>query len=807
MSRKIEKAAVLGAGIMGSGIAAHLANCGIKTYLLDIVPPKYTDEDKKKGLDKNSPAFRNKFSLAGKQGAIKNKRPIPAFYHKSFADLITCGNLEDNMDWLKECDWVCESVIEDLGIKQKLFANVEKHMKKGAIISSNTSGLPIKDIVEGRSNDFKKNFLVTHFFNPVRFMRLLEIVPGDDTDPEVTKMISDFGTNVLGKGIVFGKDTPNFVGNRIGMFGILRTIKEMIDKDYTIEEVDTIVGQPMGRPKTAAFKTVDMVGLDTVVHIADASYEALKDDEARDLYKVPKFINTMVENKWLGNKTKGGFYKKKKGENGKKEIMVLDYKSCEYRPKQKVKFDSVGAARKIDDPKQRLATFMKTEDRASEFAWPVLEDSFIYSGNRIGEIAGDVIQIDNAMKWGYGWDIGPFESWDAVGFKDTCEKIKKDNKPLPPIADVMLKSGAEAFYKIENGKRFYFDISSKKYQPFPEDPRKLDLTLLKSDKREIASNTGATLIDLGDGVICCEFHTKMNSIDGDVITMMNQGLDLLEKDDKYVGMVVGNQGENFCAGANVAQLLMGAQSGMWDEVEGVVKAFQDICMRLRFSPKPTVAAPFMMTLGGGMEIAMGADRICAHADIFMGQVELGVGLIPAGGGCKELLLRYLDGIPESAQNVNQLPYLQGVFESIGMAKVSMSGYEAKAFKYLRPTDRVVTNKEHLLYYAKKMVQGMSVEEYVQPLQRKIGLPGEFGYATLKMVIDSLAKQHQITDHEQVIAEKLAWVLCGGKTTPNFGVTEQYLLELEREAFLSLLGTEKTQERITHFLNTGKVLRN
>ncbi|HUU01232.1 MAG TPA: 3-hydroxyacyl-CoA dehydrogenase/enoyl-CoA hydratase family protein [Myxococcota bacterium] len=806
MSRKIEKAAVLGAGIMGTGIAAHLANCGISSYLLDIVP-RPSEEEKKKGVDTSTPAFRNKLATDAVKSALKNRKPIPSFYHDSFAELITCGNFEDNMYWLAECDWVIEVVVENLEIKRKVFTNIEKHMKPGAVISSNTSGLPIKEMVTGRSEAFKRQFLVTHFFNPVRFMRLLEIVAGADSDPEIVEFMADFGTNVLGKGVVFGKDTPNFVGNRIGIYGMMRTLKEMIDNDYTIEEVDAIVGQPMGRPKSAAFRTIDMVGLDTVVHITNKCHESLTDDEAREIFIPPDFIKTMIERKQFGNKTKGGFYKKGKDKDGKKQIMVLDWKTGEYRPKEKVRFDSVGVAKNTDDVNKRVKDLIAADDRAGKYAWAVMSDSLIYSANRVGEIAADIMQIDNAMKWGYNWNSGPFEAWDAVGFKDTCERIKKDGKKLPPIAEAILAAGGAGFYKSDNGKRMFFDLESKSYKPVREDPKKIWLPALKEQKREIDGNTSATLVDLGDGVICCEFHSKMNAIDDDVIRMMHAGLDLLEKNDDYIGMVIGNHGENFCVGANVMLLLMNAKAGNWDDVEFAVKAFQDTCMRLKYSPKPVVAAPFAMTLGGGMEISMGADRICAHADLFMGQVEMGVGLIPGGGGNKELLIRYTEGIPESVQNPNLTPYLQGIFEAIGMAKVTMSADEARALKFLRPSDKIVTNKEHVLHTAKRMVQAMHLEGYKQPLQRLLKLPGENGFATFRMVIDSMCKQHQITGHEQVIAEKLSWVLCGGKTSQRIAVSEQYLLDLEREAFLFLLGTEKTQERISYFLMNGKPLRN
>jgi 3-hydroxyacyl-CoA dehydrogenase len=806
MARKIKKAAVLGAGIMGTGIAAHLANCGIPSVLLDIVPSP-TPDDNKKGVNIKSPAFRNRLAVNAIQNAIKSKKPIPAFYHDSFAELITPGNLEDHLEWLRDCDWIVEAVVENLKIKQQLFENVEKVARPDAVISSNTSGLPIKEMTAGRSAAFKRNFLVTHFFNPVRFMRLLEIVAGPETDSEIVEFMADFGSRVLGKGVVFGKDTPNFVGNRIGMYGMMRTIKEMMEKDYTIEEVDAIFGEPMCRPKSAAFRTVDMVGLDTVVHIMKNCYESLSTDEEREIFQVPPFVARMVERKQLGDKTGGGFYKKDKKGDGSEDKLVLDWKTGEYRRAEKVQIDSIKVAKNTDDKGRRLREFVVAEDRAGAFAWPVMRDTLIYSGNRVGEIADDVVQIDNAMKWGYNWDAGPFEAWDILGFRETCERMRKDGKKLPPIAEAILKSNGPGFYKVENGRRFFFDMKTSSYRPVPVAEDEINLQLLKEHKREVSSNLSASLLDLGDGVLCCEFHSKMNSIDDDIIRMLNEGLDLLEKDERYLGMVVGNEGENFCVGANVMMLLANAMSGNWKDLEMVVKAFQDVCMRLKYSPKPVVAAPFGMTLGGGMEITMGADRVCAHADLFMGQVELGVGLIPGGGGTKELLIRALETLPENALGLAMIPVLQHVFEAIGMAKVSMSAQEAKALRFLRPSDIIVTNRQLLIGRAKKMVQAMVLEGYQQPRPRKLRLPGEMGWATLRMVIDSMNKQHQITEHEKYIAEKLAWVLCGGKTTPEIELTEQYLLDLEREVFLHLLGTEKTQERIRHFLTTGKPLRN
>jgi 3-hydroxyacyl-CoA dehydrogenase len=631
--------------------------------------------------------------------------------------------------------------------------------------------------------------------------------------------MAEFGAKVLGKGIVYGYDSPNFVANRVAVYGMGRTLQEMQAKGYGIDEVDAIVGEPMNRPKTAAFRTLDMVGLDTLVHIMDHCYADLTDDPGRELFKVPDFMREMIKKNYLGNKTKGGFYKKQKGEGDDEgSLLVLDWKTVEYRPKAKIRYDSLGAAKNTEDPAQRLKNFVAADDRAGQFAWAVFSDGLIYAGHMVGKICDDIVQIDNGMKWGYNWGQGPFEAWDAVGVKESCERMKKEGKKLPPIAEALLKAGGESFYKKADGRRMFFDLKSKKYQPIPADPDSIQLPAIKDTRGEVAANAGATLYDMGDGVLCCEFHTKMNSIDADLLGMVNQGLDLLEKDDNWIGMVLGNHADNFCVGANLMLVYMVVQQAnnagsdaeraeLWKQLEAVVKQMQDTCQRLKYSPKPTVAAPFGMTLGGGMEISMGADRICAHADLFMGQVEMGVGLIPGGGGTKELLVRNLEGLPENLEGVNMTPYIRAAFEAVGMAKVSMSAGEAMAMKYLRSTDKIVTNRDHLLSAAKKMVMAMSLEGYQQPLPRKLRLPGQMGFATFKMVIDSMCKQHQITGHEQVMAEKLAWVLCGGKTSTSVPVSEQYVLDLEREAFMQLLGMPKTQERMQHFLLKGKPLRN
>ncbi len=807
MTQTIQQAAVLGAGIMGTGIAAHLANCGIKTYLLDIVPPALTEQDKQNGYTENSPEFRNRLSTTAVEKALKGKKPIPSFYHDDFADLIQCGNLEDHLHWISDCDWVVEAVVENLGIKQALFTDIEKHLSPDTIVSSNTSGLPIEELIQGRTSQFQKRFLVTHFFNPVRIMRLIELVPSDRTDPQIISRMEKFASEVLGKGVVFGFDTPNFIGNRIGVYTLMRAMQEMVKKGFTIEEVDAVMGEPLARPKSAVFRTIDLVGLDTAVNIMNHCHASLLKDESRDIFIPPGFIAKMVKDNLLGNKTQSGFYKKTKDEKGDPQILVMDYLSGSYRPKEKVRIDSIKIAKNTDDPTSRIRNFVQAEDRAGEFAWEVMADTLIYAGMRLGEIAGDIVQIDNAMKWGYNWTMGPFESWDAIGFVETCKRMQAAGKTLPTIAQSILDAGAESFYQTIAGRKHYFDAATGRYQPIPADPKRIDLAGRKNNQKEIAGNLSATLVDSGDGVLVCEFHSKMNTIDADTLQMMQHGLDLLDRDDTYIGMVIGNQGENFCAGANVMLLLANAQQGNWDEVEKGVKLFQDTNLRLKFSKKPVVAAPFGIAIGGGAEISMSADRICAHADLFMGQVEFGVGLIPAGGGTKEVLVRHLECIPEKAHNPNLTPFLRAAFELIGMAKVSMSAHEAASLRFLRSTDKIITNRDHLLHTAKNMVMAMHLEGYTPPRPRKLSLPGKSGYDTFRIMIDPMWKLHQITEHEKLMAEKLAWVLCGGNTCMRIPVTEQAILDLEREAFLSLLGTEKTKERIIHFLTKGKPLRN
>lgn len=802
MERRIDKVAVLGAGIMGSGIAAHIAGVGIPCYLLDIVPKEVTEEEKAKGLTQNDPAVRNRFGNLGIQNALK-ARP-GAFFDPDDAALIKVGNFEDNMDWLGEADWIVEAVIENLEIKKRLFKTVEKFRKDTSIVSSNTSGLPINEMTDGLSKEMRQNFLGTHFFNPARYMYLLELIPGPDTDKEVIGFMAQFGEKVLGKGVVFAKDTPGFVGNRIGIFGMMGTMKAMKEMGYSIEEVDAILGPATGKPKSAIFRTADIVGLDTVVHVAENQYEKLPDDPHRDVFRPPDFVKKMVEKKMLGEKTQQGFYKRAKVQ-GKTEILALDLDKLEYRPQVKFRADSLGKAKGIDDPGERIKAVVYSDDRAGKFAWRVLSDGLLYTAGLIPEIADDIVNVDNAMKWGFNWEIGPFEAWDAIGVKESVDRMKKEGKKIPKNVQKVLEKGKGSFYLKEGGKKRYFDFGTGKYKAIPPNPNAIILKDEKTENKVVKSNMGASLIDIGDGVACLEFHTKMNSIDDDIVKMMFESIEEVKR--KFVGLVVGNNGVNFSVGANLLLLLMNCKAKNWDAVEEMSRQFQNACMALRYSDKPVVAAPFAMTLGGGAEISMGADRMCPHAELYIGQVEAGVGIIPGAGGTKELLLRCMENAPPDP-NIDLLPFVQRAFELIAMGKVSTGAKEARKMGFLRPSDRIVMNRDHLISEAKRTVIAMADEGYIRPHPRtNIRVLGERGCAAFKMYVRSMKWSHYISDHDEIIAGKLGYVLSGGAVPDRTLVDEQYLLDLEREAFVSLCGYEKTQERMEYMLREGKPLRN
>jgi 3-hydroxyacyl-CoA dehydrogenase len=808
MGTEIRRAAVLGAGVMGSGIAAHLANAGIPVLLLDIVPPKFTDDDAKKGLTAEDPRFRNKFSIAGLEG-IKKSKPA-ALYSKRYLPLIEIGNFEDDWERLAGCDWIVEVVVERLDIKQKVFARVDEVRKPGSIISSNTSGLSIAGMTEGRSEDFKQHFLVTHFFNPVRYMRLLELVAGEQTKPEILEFFTDFGRFRLGKGIVFGKDTPNFIGNRIGTYGIAATFKTMMELDYQVDEVDAITGPAMGHPGSASFGTADLVGIDVLAHVTNTIYEGCPDDERRDTFQVPEFVKKMIEAGSLGRKTrdKGGFYRVEKDDKGKKTKLVVDWKTGEYRPKERPDIPSLKKAKATHDVKQRLRDVIFADDRAGAFAWRLMRDTLAYSSIRFGEISDSIVDIDNAMRWGYNWDLGPFETWDVLGVAKVVEKMEAEGvKPAPWVTE-MLAAGHETFYLESAEGRQYYDPASKTYLKEPKPDSFLVLANIKRDTKKIVyGNKSASLVDIGDGVACVEFHSalqpRMNPIDDQIIDVMSKGLEIAERD--FRGLVIHHQGENFSAGANLLMVLEGIQANQWSAIDDMIRHFQSMTRNLLKARIPVVTAPFAYTFGGGCEITMGGDRVCAAAETYMGLVEVGVGLIPAGGGCWAMLERVLEGIDEPV--LSNLPFIRIAFENIGMAKVATSGEEARDRKFLRPFDKVEINRDQQLWTAKRMAIAMAEEGYIPPLPKQLHLPGREGLATLEMMLHNMKLTHWISSHDEKIARHLGRILTGGDTTINDTVDEQTILDLEREAFLSLCGEPKTQDRISYMLVNNKPLRN
>jgi len=802
MFPKIRRVAVLGAGVMGSGIAAHLANGGIPSLMLDIVPPTLSDEDRKQGRTENDPAFRNRLAAKAVAG-IRQSRPALLYSQKDIG-LISIGNFDDDLPKAAECDWIIEAVTENLAVKQALYGRIEAVWKPGTVISSNTSGIAIARMTKGRSKEFRRHFLVTHFFNPVRYMKLLELVPGEDTDPGILRGIADFGERKLGKGIVYGKDTPNFIGNRIGVFAMMAAMHAMMEDGLSIEEVDKVLGKATGRPKSAAFGTADIVGIDTLLHVSDNVYRNLPDDPQRETFLPPPFVGEMVERGWLGRKTGGGFFKVE-GKGEEKRMFVLDYRTLDYRPTTKVSYPSLDAARGEEDPGARIRTVIGGDDKAAAFAWKVLSESLLYAARRIPEIADDVVNIDNAVKWGFNWSLGPFETWDAVGVEGSVARMRKEGKEIPENVERMLAGGNASFYRRRDGVLEFYDFVSGSYVPAPVSPDIIFLPTLKERKKVVRGNQGATLIDIGDGVLCLEFHTKMNAIDSDIISMMNEGVALAGRE--FAGMVIANHAEHFCVGANLMFIFMEAQNRNFGNIEMFVREFQDACMRLRYSEKPVVAAPAGMALGGGAEICLGADRIRAAAETYLGLVEVGVGLLPAGGGTKEMVIRHLEGIPGGVA-ADPLPFLRKAFETIGMAKVATSAKEAWELGFLRPWDRISIQRDFLIQEAKNVVLGMNREGYETPRPRSdIVLPGRSEFSTFAYGLYAMKMAGQISKYDEQIGRKIAFVMTGGDVPRGTRLSEQDLLDLEREAFLSLCGEEKTQARIQHMLMTGKPLRN
>ncbi len=807
MKRRIERVAVLGAGTMGARIAAHLANAGIPCYLLDIVPPSLTPAEQSKGLTLESPAVRNRIVLAGLEAA-KKSRPA-AFFTPDTARLVTPGNLEDNIAWCGQVDWIIEAVAENLEIKRSLFTRVEAVRKPGTIVTSNTSGLPIHLIAEGRSEDFQQHWAGTHFFNPPRYMKLVELVAGPKTLPEVLQSLDEICDLRLGKGVVAAKDTPNFIANRIGTFSMLNVIRQMQALEMTIEEVDACTGPAIGQPKSATFRTADLVGLDILVHVVRNIYENATTDELRDIYKVPPFMEEMLKRGWLGDKTGGGFYKKVK-HGGESEILTLDWQKMEYRPRLKAKFPSIEAGKAIEDTRERLRALLapaldgKGGDKANRLLWSSLSQTCLYAARRVPEIADRVVDLDRAARWGFAWELGPFEVWDAVGVERMAKALERDGQELPPLVRKVLASPTKSFYESEKGTARYFDLASQSLQPVPEPPGIIILKSLKDRSGVVQKNAGASLIDLGDGVLCCEFHSKMNSIGGDLVAMIHAGINRLSTD--FDAMVIGNQATNFSVGANLMLVLIGAQEGEWDDIHMAVRQFQRVNMAIKYAPRPVVAAPQGMALGGGCEISLHSARIHAAAEAYMGLVETGVGLIPGGGGTKEMLVRANEHAA-SGEDLDLFHALKPVFENIAMAKVSTSGEEARSMGYLRPSDLIAMNRDRQIADAKQTALALLRAGYHPPAPAQIRVLGEEFLAGAKIAIHMMIRGGYATEYDGVVGRKLASILAGGAITAPQIVPEQYVLDLEREAFVSLCGERKTQERIAHTLKTGKPLRN
>lgn len=787
----IGKAAVLGAGTMGAGIAAHLANAGIPVLLLDIAPQGEDVKD-------NNAVVKSLFEAA------KKLKPAP-FMLAENANLISLGNFTDDMPKLKDCDLVIEAVVERLDIKHKVFAEVEKYRKPGSVIATNTSGIPIESIAEPFSDDFKKHFVGVHFFNPPRYMKLVEVIPTADTDGEMACKLSGFLDVRLGKGVVPAKDRPNFIANRIGVFSMMATIKAMLEMGLTPTEVDQITGKAIGHASSATFRTSDLVGLDVTAHVVRNLYPAIPEDEDRDVFQIPEMMQTLLDKNILGDKTGGGFFKKSKDETGKRVILELDLNTFEYKPQEKTKFASLDAAKAIEDIPTRVKKLVWGDDKVGEFLWKTSSRISLYAASRIPEIANTIVEIDNAIKWGFGWEIGVFEAWDAIGVVESVEKMRNEGMKIPENIEKMLASGATSFYKEENGEKSFFDLVNSEYRPLPQRDGVIILKSVKDRNGVIKSNTGASLIDIGDGVACLEFHSKMNSIGGDTMSMMKFAVEEVEKN--FVGLVIGNQGGNFSAGANIMMLLLAAQEEEWDDINLMIHTFQQANMRLRYSSKPVVAAPYGLSLGGGCEIPLHADKVRAAGETYMGLVEVGVGLLPGGGGTKEMTVRAMD-LASKTPDADALVFLKKTFEIIGMGKVATSAQEARSFGFLRDSDAISMNGDRLIADAKQEVLALAETGYVQPVPRTdILAMGEAGMAAFKIALTMMKRGGFISDHDELIGRKIAKILCGGELNHQTLVSEQYLLDLEREGFLSLCGERKTQERIAAMLKTGKPLRN
>ncbi len=791
---------MLGSGIMGSRIACHFANIGLEVLLLDISPKELNEEEKSKKLTLDHPSVKNRIVNQSLQDTISSK-PSP-LYLKERADFIKTGNFDDDLSRIKESDWIIEAIVENLEIKSSLFEKVEKHVNPEAIISSNTSGIPINQIIQGRSEQFQKNFCGAHFFNPPRYLRLLEIIPTSKTDPEIVDFLVHYGDLYLGKETVICKDTPAFIANRIGIYSLMSGMHVVEEMGLTVNEVDKLTGPVIGRPKSATFRTLDVVGLDTAVKVAQGLSQGLKDDESRDVFKLPKIVKELYDRKWWGDKTKQGYYKKVKNKDGSSEILELDFKTMEYKPKEKVKLNILDKTKNVENLKEKLKLAITAEDKEGEFYRKTFFDVFRYSSLRIPEIADDLYQIDQALTAGFGWELGPFATWDVMGVRHCMDQMKKMNLIPAGWVEEMLQDGKDSFYQYKDGKKYYYDIPSKSYRLVPGTDGLIILDAFK-EKDIVWSNSGTTLYDIGDGVLNLEFHTKMNSIGMEVAEGIQTAIEKAEKE--FQGLVIGNEGQNFSAGANLSMIFMYAVDQEFDEIDMMVREFQKTMTRARFSSIPVVSAPSGMALGGGCELSLHCDAIQAHAETYIGLVEFGVGLIPGGGGTKELTLRasdsYMPGDPE-------LNRLQEYFMNIATAKVATSAEEARELFILRPGDRITLNRARLLADAKERVLELADAGYTKPSMREdIKVQGRTGMAMFEAGITAMLYGDYISEHDAKIARKLSYVMNGGDLTSATEVSEQYLLDLEREAFLSLCGEQKTLERIQSILFMGKPLRN
>ncbi|MBI1320522.1 MAG: 3-hydroxyacyl-CoA dehydrogenase [Candidatus Hydrogenedens sp.] len=798
--KEIKRVAVLGSGVMGGAIAGHLANCGIPSLMLDIVPPNLSDKDKG---NKNK---RNAIAEAAKQALLKAK-PAP-LYRKSNVDMITVGNFDDDMAAIADCDWIIEVVVERLDIKKIVFGKVAQYWKPGMILSSNTSGIPIKDICSDMSEEMSAHFLGTHFFNPPRYLKLLELIPSPNTKPEIIAQMAEFGENVLGKGIVYAKDTPNFVANRLLTFAMQYTLHEMTKDGLSVEEVDALTGPAIGHASSATFRTADLVGLDTYQKVVANVFNGCPDDERKDLMQGPDWVDKIIEKGWYGNKSGSGFYKKTKerDEKGKPVIMAIDPATADYRAPIKPKFECTGAVRNVETLHEKLKVMYNGTDPGAQFGFKVFANLAQYAGNRIPEIADDICQIDNACRWGFAWEIGIFETWDVLGFEETAKRMEAIGVELPPIAKAMREAGAARFYKLENGIDYYFDVDAKGYKPVPKNPKEIKLANIKTDKTKIVmTNDSASLVDVGDGIVCCEFHCKMNAIDADLVTMLNNGCDLLDE-GKFDGMIVANQGPHFCAGANIFMILGEIMQQNWANIELAVRGLQGVGNRMKYSSKPIVAAPHHYTFGGGVEICQHTAKIVAAGETYAGLVEMGVGVLPAGGGTKEMHVRAMEYCPEGVQS-EPFPYLRRAFEAIATAKVGTSAAEVIDLGYWRTTDIILPNFEHQIAVAKQVCLGMVVGGYKAPLPPRLKALGDGPRAAFKSAVWGMVQAGWATEHDALIADKVINVLVGGNRMAGTPITEQDLLDLECEGFLSLCGTEKTAQRIQHMLQFNKPLRN